>query len=89
MKEKHRQPLYHCESRHVGTRQSISFPFPKGGLRGNLICHYEAAKPGECMGMLGESSTGNGLRGSSIAIVKKKYVPVSSQPFIPSPHLNT
>jgi hypothetical protein len=48
-------------------RDPSSSPFLKGGLRGIFICHYPAAKPGERMGMLGESRTGNGLRGSSIA----------------------
>jgi hypothetical protein len=60
----------------VGAAIHFFFPLSQRGKKGDFfICHYPEAKPGECMGMLGEYSAGKGMRNSLIAIVKKKMRP--------------
>jgi len=69
----------HSLSLRVPTRRDAAirffFPLSQRGIEGDFfICHYPAANPGDCLGMPGESITGEGLRGSSIAIVRQKGV---------------
>jgi hypothetical protein len=73
MKVRLLHPQCHCEPTLGRRGNPFLTPFPKGGLRGIFLFvitrqRSPAGNLGEYLGMPGESTTGKGLHGLSIAI---------------------